>query len=264
MVMYKKPGLPEKNEYVIAKVKKIEPAAAICDLLEYDVEAIIPFNEVAKGRIKDIRDHLREGQIVVGKVIIVNPASKTVYISLRKADERLKKAKLNEYKLEQTADKVLQLLAKKLNVPIEEVYEKVAKPILEKEKLLYYVFLRAVKEGKQVLEEYNIPKEWIDPLYEVIRERIQPPKYEIKGIIELYTIAPNGVELIREGFRKAKEILRKENLEFSIKYQGAGRYYLKAEGLDGKKLEKAVEEVIKVLEETIGETGEVGFERIEE
>ena len=263
--MYKRENLPEKNEYVIAKVVRIEPAAAICELLEYDAEGIIPFNEVAKGRVKDIRDHLKEGQIVVGKVFRVNEASKTVYISLRKADERLKKAKLNEYKLEQTADKVMEILAKKLNVPIEDIYEKVARPILKKEKLVYNAFLRAAKEGKKVLEEYGIDKNLIDPLYEVIKERIQPPRYEIKGIIELYTIAPNGVEIIREAFREFKEHLRSRGIEkFSVKYQGSGQYYVKAEHNDGKLLEKAINEGVEIIKKKIGESGEVYFERLED
>ena len=263
--MYKRDYLPEKNEYVIAKVVKIEPAAAICELLEYNAEAIIPFNEVARGRVKDIRDHLREGQVVVGKVFRVNEASKTVYISLRKADERLKKAKLNEYKLEQAADIVMQLLAKKLGIPVEEVYEKVAKLILEKEKLVYNAFLKARKEGKQVLEQYGIDKELIDPLYEIIVERIALPRYTIKGVIGLYTIAPNGVELIRQAFKEFKNVLKENDVKaFAVKYQGSGQYYVKAEDYDGKKLEKALEKGIEKIQEIIGDTGEVVFEKLEE
>ncbi|AAR39250.1 NEQ405 [Nanoarchaeum equitans Kin4-M] len=253
--MIKKKTLPNVGEYIVAKIIKIDPAAAIAEPLEYEADAILPFNEVARGRIKDIKDHVRVGQIVVGKVIRVDPLSKTIYFSLRKAHPQEVKRKLSEFRMEQAANKILELLANKLNEDYEAIRKKVAEPILKKEVSLYKAFLEIAK-NPELLKKYRIPKKYAEPLLEIIKERIKPKKYEIKALIELYTIETDGINRIRKIFEEI------ENLGFEAKYQGSGKYYIRIEGEDPKELERKLKTINDIIEKYIG-NGEYAITRIE-
>ena len=65
-------GWPDPGELVVAKVDEIEDFGVFADLEEYeDKRGLIHISEVASGWIKNVRDHVREGQIVVCKVLDV-------------------------------------------------------------------------------------------------------------------------------------------------------------------------------------------------
>ncbi|HLC38490.1 MAG TPA: S1 RNA-binding domain-containing protein, partial [Candidatus Norongarragalinales archaeon] len=64
---------PQLEEFVVAKVKKLLPFGAIIELEEYGgLEGFVHISEVSSGWIRNIREHLKEGQVVVAKVIALD------------------------------------------------------------------------------------------------------------------------------------------------------------------------------------------------
>ncbi|MEK6932440.1 MAG: S1 RNA-binding domain-containing protein, partial [Nanoarchaeota archaeon] len=71
-MFYKKKGLPEIGEIVICTVRRVLPDSIFVDLDEYGKEAMIHISEVAPGRIRNIRDFVKEDKKVVCKVLNIN------------------------------------------------------------------------------------------------------------------------------------------------------------------------------------------------
>ena len=58
--------MPKVGELVIATVSKISKFGAYCRLPEYnDLEVFLPIREISSGWIKNIREHIHEGQKLV-------------------------------------------------------------------------------------------------------------------------------------------------------------------------------------------------------
>ena len=115
-MFYKKQGLPEIGEIVICTVKRVLPDSVFVELDEYDKEAMIHISEVAPGRIRNIRDFVKENKKVVCKILNINKEKGYVDLSLRRVNQAQKIHKNNEYKQEQKAEKILQYLSKKLEI----------------------------------------------------------------------------------------------------------------------------------------------------
>ena len=65
---------PEEGELVVGTVTSIRNFGAFVTLDEYaDREAFIHLSEVATGWVKYIRDHIREGQKIVARVLRIDP-----------------------------------------------------------------------------------------------------------------------------------------------------------------------------------------------
>ena len=67
---YKKQGLPEENEVILCTVKKILPHSIFVDLDEYEnKEGLIHISEISPGRVRNIRDFVKEGKKIGWKVL---------------------------------------------------------------------------------------------------------------------------------------------------------------------------------------------------
>src|SRR3989344_5557116 len=101
---------------------------------------MIHISEISPGRIRNIRDFVKEGKKVVCKVLNVNREKGYVDLSLRRVNQAQKISKNNSYKQEQKAEKVLQDLAKKLDTDLKTIYEKIGNKIIEKYETLTSCF----------------------------------------------------------------------------------------------------------------------------
>jgi translation initiation factor 2 subunit 1 len=105
-----KKGYPEVGELVIATVKTVKPYGAFVTLDEYgNKEGFIHIGEIATGWIKYIRDHVREGQKVVCKVLRVDPERKHIDLSLKRVNEHQRREKIQEWKMRERLRNFLRL-----------------------------------------------------------------------------------------------------------------------------------------------------------
>jgi len=239
-MFYKKQGLPEIGEIVICTVKRVLPDSVFVELDEYSKEAMIHISEVAPGRIRNIRDFVKENKKVICKVLDVNKEKGYIDLSLRRVNQAQKISKNNEYKQEQKAEKILEELAKKLKTDLKTIYEKIGYKIIDKYGTLTACFNKIVNEETD-LKELN-EKELSKNLINLVKEKIKPPEISISALIKFETDSSNGIEIIKKAFIKYRD-----NIEIS--YISAPNYRLKVISTDYKKAES----IIKDLQEEVSD-----------
>lgn len=237
-MLLNKEGFPEEDELVLCTVTKIFHNGVFVDLDEYGKGGMIHISEVSPGRIRNIRDFVKEGKKIVCKVLRTDKEKGHIDLSLRRVNERQKKEKINEIKQEQKSEKIIEFSAKKLSIDTKKLYDGISQKIFEKYDLLYLCFGDIVK-GKVSLEELGIDKKTADVLTELIKERLKPAQVFVGGELKLKTYAPNGLEIIKESLKKASQ---KENI--IILYEGGGKYNIKAKANEYKDAEKILEESV--------------------
>jgi len=166
---------PEPGEFVVCTVKEVKDFGAFVELNEYEgKEGFIHISEVASGWIKYIRDHIREGQRVVCKVLDVDVSKHRIDLSLKDVNEHQRRAKIQEWKNEQKALKWLLILKERLGLTDEEIND-LRNKLIENFGLLYAAFEKVATSGPEVLVELGVPKEWAQEIALIASENIKLP-----------------------------------------------------------------------------------------
>jgi len=221
--------LPEEGELVVATVRQVKNFGVVVDLDEYPrIEGFIHIAEVASGWVKYIRDHVREGQKIVCKVLGIDTRrhNRFVDLSLKAVNEHQKREKIQQWKSEQKARKLLEMLCEKLGHDLRWGLENFGHDLISEYGSLYAAFeIAAMKET--ALKDSGFEGEWIEPFVEMAKENITPPFVEISGILEMSSNEPSGMEDIKTALGKAEEAVKgAEDVTLGILYIGAPKYRL--------------------------------------
>lgn len=247
---------PEQGELVVCTVKKVVDFGAFIGLDEYGgKEGLIHVSEVASGWIKYIRDHIREGQKIVCKVLNVVPTRGHIDLSLKDVNEHQKKEKIHVWKNEQKAEKMLHFVASAAGVDVDQVYDDIGDKLLKKFGSLYAAFEEVVAGDCSVLTEIGISKKYADIIVRVTRENVKLPIVDIAGYVSLTCPLPNGVEVIKEALDKASKVEIPE-VDIGVSYVGAPYYCIRITAPDYKRAEgalrKAAEAAIQIVKKSEG------------
>lgn len=250
--MVKRKGLPEWGEYVLVIVNRITPYAAWCKLQEYpDIEGMIHVSEVSGKWVHDIRDFVKINKQYVTKVVKIDYQKNSVNLSLKRVSERDEKEKINSFKKEQRAEKMLEHAAIELGKTLDQAYDEVGFLLQEKFGELSVAFEEA-RKSKETLVKVGIPNEWIEAMSKIAEASFQEKEYIIKSDLELKSYSDNGIEEI-------KNILAGiEKIGAIVKYISAPKYRVEIKGKDAKTLEKKLVECLKSSVERIEKTGGEG------
>ncbi len=251
-MLLKREGLPQESELLLCEVKKVHFHSVFVKIIEYGIEGMIHISEIAPGRIRNIRDFVKEGKFIVCKTLRVSTEKNQVDLSLRRVNDRERREKTNQVSQEQRAEKILEQLAKLLNMDVNEVYKLVTNALFKDYQYLYDAFMD-VTEGKLDL---TFDKKIAPKLKELIIEKIKPPVSYIKGHLKLVTYAPNGVELIRDAVAKVRKEVKGK---FEVKYLGGGGYSLGVEAPDYGTCEDILKNVLENFQSNF--SGQVEFEK---
>lgn len=251
-------AFPEVGELVICTVTRITPYGVYVTLDEYEkVEGFLHISEVSSRWVKNIREHVREGQKTVLKVLRADPSKFHADLSLRRVNDRERKEKLLRWKQENRGRKLLELAAEKMHVTSGEAYEKIGKLIENDFENIYLGLERAVGKGELVLTKCGVPSDWANVLTEVARMKIKTPKIKIRGNLELTCTKPEGVTVLKNVFAKAMNVKKPEGSDIRVFTIGAPKYrvevtaenYKDAENL----LERFVQTALKIIKAEGGE-----------
>ena len=158
-----------------------------------------------------------------------------------------------QWKIEQKAEKFLELAAKSLDKDLDTAYDEVGYELMDIFGDIYGAFESSAEEGAETLTEEGISQEWADAITEVAVKNIQPPEVHISGYVDIKNYNPDGVDVIREALMAAEA----ENIE--VQCVGAPRYRITVTSTDylvaEKQLKEAAEKAIAIVEEADG-TGE--------
>ncbi len=249
---------PERGELVLASVKKVTDHGAYVALEEYDnKEGLLHRSEISTSWIRNIRHHVREGQKLVLKVLRVNPAKRHIDLSKKRVTKRGRIDKIYTFKHERKAETFLRVIAKKIKKPTKELIEKAGIPMEEAYGDVYTALEETSRQGQEILTKIGIPPDIAQPLAELAHEKIRPPLVEVKGILQLSTIKPDGVKILKKALRAAQKTAVPKTAKIHIYAITPPRYRLKVEAEDYKQAEtiiqKASEKAVKTITKTGGE-----------
>ncbi len=236
-MFYKNKGFPEEGEIVLCTVKKILYHSVFAVLDEYEkIEGMIHISEISPGRIRNIRDYVKEGKQIVCKILKIDKQKGHIDLSIRRVGTNQKRNKNSEWKQEHKAEKLLELVGKDLNKDIATMYKEVGYSLREEYGSLNKAFERFVLEPEEV-KEFKLPRKLEETLISIVLEKIQPKKAEVSGILDLSLETSNGIEIIK------KTLTDLQKGEISITYLSAPRYKVGVTASDYKTAEGILRQV---------------------
>ena len=233
-MLFKKQGFPEEGELVLCTITSVQFHSVFVDIDEYGKGGMIHISEVSPGRIRNIRDFVKEGKKIVCKVLRINQEKGYIDLSLRRVNESEKRRKIDGIKKEQNAEKIIEIVAAKAGIKTEQLYTEVSDKIKENYGSLHKFFEDVIKDDK-LIDSIGIDKKYSKILQDIVNQRIKPSEVEIKGKLKITTFAPNGIDLIKESLKKAQDITKNK---VNISYMGSGIYRFMVKAPDYKEAEK--------------------------
>ncbi len=232
---------PQLDEFVIGKVKKVLPFGAIIGLEEYGgLESFVHISEVSSGWIRNIREHLKEGQVVVGKVVALDTSKNQVDLSIKRISEAEKKRKLEEWQNSKRAQKLLEITLSKSGKTLKQVEAEV-KALVDEFGSLFDVF-DALAKGTEV--QAKVSKTLLSALEETAKKEIKPKQFSVRRVLKLASYAPDGVDQVK------KLLAEVSGFGAKVHYVGAPRYFVDITSLDPKTAEKAMQKIEAFIEKS--------------
>jgi translation initiation factor 2 subunit 1 len=247
---------PEEGELVVGTVQKVKGFGGFIILDEYGgKEGFVHIAEVSTGWIKYIRDYIREGQRIVCKVIKVEPSKGHIDLSLKQVNEHQRREKIQQWKNEQKAEKLFEIVCTKAELDPRKAYEEFGFDLIETFGTLYGAFESCTLDEK-VLEEEGFKGPWTGSWVEVARENIAPPLVDIVGQLEISCPVDKGIERIRDALNAAREVTTEGEVE--ITYVGAPNYRVTVKATDYKTAEESMKTVVDKALGSIQKSGGSG------
>ncbi|SES63871.1 translation initiation factor 2 subunit alpha (aeIF-2a) [Methanococcoides vulcani] len=247
---------PESGDFVVCTVKNVVDFGAYTTLEEYGgKEGFIHISEIKAGWVKYVRDYVREGQKIVCKVLDVDPNRRHIDLSLKDVNEHQKRAKIQDWKNEQKAEKWLQFVAEDTKTSPEKM-EEVKSLFMEEFGSCYTGFEEAAINGKEAFEGMAISKKLAAKIADIAQENIKLPFVDIAGYVDLTSNSPDGIDIIKKSLKSATKIKKDDDVRIDVTYTGAPRYRIKVIAPDYKTaeavLKKASEKAIDYIEKKDG------------
>jgi translation initiation factor 2 subunit 1 len=252
-----KPEWPEYGDLVIATIEKVMDYGAYAKLEEYNKQGLLHISEIASGRIRKIRDYVRENQKMVLKVIRVNVEKGQINLSLRRVTKRERIEKNKSWKKDRKGEALLNEVAEKVGLSKHEVYQK-AGVILEEKYGLYEGFEKVVKEGVAVLTDLDIPEDLAKVIAQVAEDRIKIKMVTVRGVLEVRCMKPNGVKCIQDALINAKKSQKTKDTKIEFYVIAAPRYSVEVSADTWKRAEEFLEKVSESVITNITKAGGQG------
>jgi len=245
---------PQESELVVCTVENVKDFVAFVSLDEYGGrQGLIPISEIATGWIKYIRDHIREGQKIVCKVLNVDRSRGHIDLSLKDVNEHQRREKIREWKNESKARKWIGFVAEQSGEPLKNIED----TIFAKYEAFYPVFEDIVIDSESTLKKLGLSKKVSETFLRVAQESVKVPRVEVTGLLHLTSSQPDGITVIKNALKKAGSDPKTTGVEVELLYLGAPTYRIKVTAPDYKKAEKAIEKAanaaIAVVEKSGGE-----------
>ena len=236
-------GFPEHGELVVCTVKNVKNFGAFVTLDEYDdKEGFVHVRDVATGWVKYIRDYIREGQKIVCKVLGVDSSKGHIDLSLKSVNEHQKREKIQQWKNEKKAEKLVEIIAdiaERMGISVDDAYDEFGNDLLETYETLYGAFEAVVADPEDFLSEFS--GDWTDTFIEVAKENVVPPSVQIDGILEMTSSAPDGMELVKHALMAGLEAA--DGADVEITCVGCPKYRVVVNAAEYKEAEEVMRNV---------------------
>ena len=250
-------GYPEEGDLVVGTVKRIADYGAYVLLDEYGKEGLVHISEISTSWVRNIRDHLREGQKLVLKVLRVNPSRNEVDLSIRRVTGRERTEKMVEWKKERRSETIFKEVAGSLGAGPGEA-EGIRMKLIEKHGSLYEALKECAERGPAPLEKLGISPQWSSALVEAARQKIKPERVKVTATLEMSCCKPDGIDAIRAALGRAKKIKRAQDASVRIYTIGAPKYRIELEAKSYHEAERRLNEVVEAALKSIEGAGGKG------
>lgn len=252
-------GSPEEGEYVIGRVVEVKDFGATLNLLEFpEKKAFVHISEVASGWVKYIRDFIREGQMVVAKITRVKKGSKTSDASVRQVSGHRKQEKIRDWKNEQRASKLLELVSSQSKLVHEELVDEIRIDMINAYGSMYAAFESSLMDESLFKKEWK--GKWVDNFIKIAIDNVTPPYVSIGGKFDLVSHDSNGVEKVKIALMKPSAV--NENTQMKISSNGSPSYRISVKAPDYKQAEDELKLAVDLVLKTFKTAGGIGsFER---
>ncbi len=255
-------GWPNPGELVVCTVTKVVDFGAFVQLDEYDnKEGLIHISEVASGWVKYIRDHVREGQKIVCKVLDVNPKRGHIDLSFKDVNEHQRRETIQLWKNDQKASKWLQFVADDAKIPAQEL-EAMKDKIRDEFGNLYAIFEDAAQGNMKPINKLGFAPGVVEALVKVARDNVKIPSVDISGYVDLICPVSNGIDIIKKALKSAGAFEGGDGVLVEITYVGAPRYRIRVVAPDYKKAENILKHTaMEAIDQVKKHGGEGEFHR---
>ncbi len=230
-------GTPQRNEVVICRVKRIYPNSVTADIVEYGITGMIHVSEVASRWVRNIREFLKENQYVICRVVDVH--GDNIQLSVKRVRYEERTAKMNEFKRERKAEKLMELVAKRMKKSLEEAYNEVGFRLQDEFGSLSRAFDFAYRKP-ELLKDKGIPGAWAEAMADIAKKNYYEKTYRVVANLDMRCYSPDGVKRIKGALSKASD----QGLE--VKYISAPRYMVIGKG---KNIRDVKDRIAKALNE---------------
>lgn len=244
---------PEEGDLVVCTVKSVRNFGAFVELEEYPgKEGFIHVAEIATGWVKRMSDYVREGQRIVCKVMKVERAKGHIDLSLKKVNAHQKREKIQDWKNEQKAVKLIEIVAERLDITVEEFRKKYSPRIIDEYGGHYIAFEEAAADG-QLPGKFK--GKWVEEFVKVAQENVTVSMARVEGVIEMTCPGSDGIDKIKHSLMEAEKLSHGES-RIIIQYLGAPKYRITAQEEEFKAAEefmrKAASKAISEIEKAGG------------
>lgn len=242
-MLYHKTGFPQESELVLCTVTKVQSYSVFVRLDYYENRsAMLHISEVSPGRIRNIREFVKEGKQIVCKVLSVNKEKGHIDVSLRRVPDNQKIAYMNKIKQETKAEKILEQFCEDHKLDVKKTYVEMYESI--DQEFLNEAFNGYIM-GEYAFETSGLSADLHAKFQAFLKERIKPPMVEIVGRFTVISYENDGIEQIRKVITKAIET---DSEHLSLTYGGGGHYNVRIIHGDFKSAEKILRAVSDIME----------------
>jgi translation initiation factor 2 subunit 1 len=238
---------PKINEFIICKISKVTNFGVFVELLEYDnIEGFVHVSQISSSWVKNIHNHVKLNQIRAAKVLKIDTHKNHIDLSFNRVAPSDEKRKISDYRLFKRAQGLLTTVSKQTGISQNDLWTKIADPLLSVDKNLYTGFINLLKYG---VDKYPmLDKEIALKVIDVLEKNITIKNKIITKTLKISCLKENGVEIIKEGCTK---VLKKNKVE--IDYVGPGKYTLRTTGIDYKEASKEFNNTVENLQKNLKE-----------
>ena len=254
---------PEEGELLVCSVKSVKENGAYLTLDSYPgKEGFVFIGEIATGWVRNIRNHVREGQKVVAKVIGVNISQESISLSIKAVSEERKRETQQSWKNEQRAIQIMKVASERIGWDQEKA-EVISEEMIENFGSLYGA-LEECAISETALADAGFTGKWIETITELAIENIIPPFVEIRGIYDIRVWGEGGINEIKDLLIEVEKCASGiEDVTLNCHYDGAPNYRIDIQAPDYIAAESIWEKASNIAKEKIKSVeGSLSIERL--
>lgn len=249
--------LPERDDVVIVKAKKITDTGVYVELLEYDgLQGMVILSELQrKSRIRSMRKLIHVGQIEPMVVLHVDEDKGYVDLSKRHTTKDDVEMANDRYQRSRRAHGILsQVIRKSDDLTMHDLYEKFGWPLAREYKTLYKGLEEICTRAEEVFKKLDdLDAKLQTLLTDTIQEQMKRKSIKVSSRINVQCFGLNGVDGIKQAFADAL----KDDTDNQIKLQllASPEWKLSIDTYDHDEGVRILNETIQKIEKSLNEVG---------